>query len=98
MTDERLAAILDLVEAGEALMPDPAAALVGYVRRLQKQRRAALDMAFEYGGIDGAHHKHWTIDQMVRALAGDGYDAWVAAYREGEDGPDTYEWESGGAP
>lgn len=30
----------------------------------------ALAIAVAYGGIDGAHHKDWTIDQMVRALTG----------------------------
>jgi hypothetical protein len=30
----------------------------------------ALDYAVRYGGIDGAHHKNWVIDQMVRALTG----------------------------
>ena len=32
--------------------------------------RKALEYAMNYGGIDGAHHKQWTIDQMVRALTG----------------------------
>lgn len=30
----------------------------------------ALAIAVAYGSIDGAHHKDWTIDQMVRALTG----------------------------
>ena len=32
--------------------------------------KEALDYAIKYGGIDGAHHKDWVIDQMVRALTG----------------------------
>ena len=32
--------------------------------------RKALSIAVEYGGIDGAHHKDWVIDQMARALTG----------------------------
>ena len=32
--------------------------------------RKALEFAIKYGGIDGAHHKDWVIDQMVRALTG----------------------------
>ena len=28
----------------------------------------ALQIAIKFGGIDGAHHKDWVIDQMVRAL------------------------------
>lgn len=34
--------------------------------RIQK----AVDFAVRFGGIDGDHHKTWTIDQMVRALTG----------------------------
>lgn len=61
------------------------------------QIEEALSLA-EYGQIDGAHHKTWTIDQMVRVLTGDNYDAWVAEYCRGEDGPETYEWDTGIAP
>ncbi len=59
---------------------------------------AALDVARKYGGIDGDHHKMWVIDQMVRVLTGDAYDTWVKEYKDGEDGPDTYEWSEGIAP
>lgn len=59
---------------------------------------AALDVADRYGGIDGGHHKMWVIDQMVRALTGDGYATWVSAHEAGQDGPDTYYWDEGIAP
>ena len=58
----------------------------------------ALDIAREYGGIDGDHHKAWTIDQMVRALTGTKYEDWVKKTCEGEGGPDTYKWYEGIAP
>lgn len=58
----------------------------------------AIELAVMYGGIDGAHHKTWVIDQMVRALAGDKYDKIVADACAGEDGPDTFEWDCGIAP
>jgi hypothetical protein len=51
-----------------------------------------------YGSFDGEHHKMWAIDQMVRALTGDGYDEWVRQFEDGEDGPKTYEWDTGIAP
>ncbi len=84
--------------------------------------KKALDIAHESGDFDGAHHKNWVIDQMVRALTGcpmvgktltdtDGrsfayeaqgeseeYLAWVARHKDGEDGPETYEWDEGIAP
>lgn len=51
-------------------------------------------------GVDGAHHKQWLIDQIVRLLAVDevGYDAWVKEFKNGADGPDTYDWDEGVAP
>lgn len=58
----------------------------------------AVDLGFRYGGIDGGHHKMWTIDQMLRALLGDRYAARVTLERDGEDGPETYDWDTGIAP
>jgi hypothetical protein len=63
--------------------------------------RDALNIAFDFGGIDGGHHKMWVIDQMVRTLLSDedgAYERWVANACIGEDGPDTYEWDVGIAP
>ena len=66
------------------------------------QERIAIDEAltliFKYGGIDGSHHKQWVLDQVVRALTGEGYAAWVAEAKDGEDGPETYDWDEGIAP
>lgn len=58
----------------------------------------ALGLIRQYGGIDGEHHKQWVLDQVVRALTGDNYAAWVVEQRAGEDGPDTYDWDEGIAP
>lgn len=82
----------------------------------------ALEIAVGYGSIDGAHHKDWVIDQMVRALTGcpmvegtgtdchgkpytyqtqgesEEYLKLVAEACDGEDGPETYEWDCGIAP
>lgn len=69
----------------------------------------ALEIACRYGGIDGAHHKTWAIDQMVRALTGcpeadevqgesEEYLEFVRTAKDGEDGPDTYGWDEGIAP
>lgn len=57
----------------------------------------ALDLLAADGQIDGDHHKAYVIDQAVRILAED-YDAWIIAYRDGEDGPHTYTWDEGIAP
>ncbi len=52
----------------------------------------ALDIAKKYGDIDGAHHKAWVIDQMVRALCltKERYLEWLAEYDD--------EWDEGVAP
>ena len=68
------------------------------LRAARRRIATALRVANECGGIDGDHHKTWVIDQMVRALAGRDYAAWVRAHRAGEDGPETYDWDEGIAP
>jgi hypothetical protein len=57
-------------------------------------KRKALRIALDYGQIDGAHHKQWVIDQMVRELCGDHYQATIAAYEN--DG--EYWWDTGTPP
>lgn len=64
----------------------------------EEKIQAAIDLAVKYGGIDGAHHKDWVIDQMVRALAGEKYEEIVREACDGEDGANTYSWEVGIAP
>lgn len=64
----------------------------------ERQKETALDIIRQYGGIDGEHHKAWVIDQVVRALTGNGYAEWVRQQRDGEDGPETYDWYTGIAP
>lgn len=60
----------------------------------------ALHIAFQFGDIDGAHHKMWVIDQMVRALCDDkaAYDAWVKEYEQGDEMDAPVEWDTGIAP
>ena len=64
----------------------------------EEKIQAAIDLAVKYGGIDGAHHKDWVIDQMVRVLAGEKYEEIVREACDGEDGANTYSWEIGIAP
>jgi hypothetical protein len=88
----------------------------------EERIKKALAIAVQFGGIDGAHHKDWTIDQVVRALTGcplvqntstdvrgtpysyltqgdsPEYQTLVADACAGEDGPQTYSWETGIAP
>jgi hypothetical protein len=61
--------------------------------------KEALNIAASYGQIDGAHHKAWTIDQMVRALCVTQrrYDEFVKIVKS-EDGKEMYDWDEGIAP
>ena len=64
----------------------------------EERIQRAIEFAVSYGGIDGDHHKAWVIDQMVRALTGDDYETWVKDACNGDEGPNTYEWDVGIAP
>jgi len=55
----------------------------------------AVRIAEQYGSIDGAHHKQWVVDQMLRVLLGDRYDEWL---RRQNDDPNYGEWDTGIAP
>jgi hypothetical protein len=68
------------------------------IKRQRKLINDAVSIAVRYGGIDGSHHKDWVIDQIIRTLSGKDYDDIIAAACAGEDGPDTYEWNTGIAP
>ena len=57
-----------------------------------------LDLIMQWGGVDGAHHKQWLLNEIVKAITRDDYKKWVELYEEGEDGPNTYEWDTGIAP
>lgn len=62
--------------------------------------RDAIEIAENYGQIDGAHHKMWVIDKMIKTLCGSQieYDRFIEEYEEGDDGPETYDWDTGIAP
>lgn len=60
--------------------------------------KEALEIAFQYSQIDGAHHKAWVIDQMVRTLTGEDYEKWIEMYKHDEDEDEEYDWDIGIAP
>lgn len=61
---------------------------------LMNRMRRAVDVAFEFGGIEGNHNKKWVIDQMLRRLLGDKYDEAVTIYCAGNQ----CQWDKGIAP
>jgi hypothetical protein len=62
--------------------------------------KKALRIARDYGTIDGAHHKQWVIDQMVRALTDSPEEGLGSASYQGQfDTEDPeYPWDEGLAP
>ena len=68
------------------------------IQELEKERESVLDLIFEYGQIDGEHHKTWVIDQIVRILTKDKYNEWIKNYVYDEETGDTYSWDKGIAP
>lgn len=67
--------------------------IVGRLEHGNIQQRATA-IAMRYGQFDGAHHKAWCIDQMMRILAGESYASLVRAFENGGE----YEWDKGIAP
>ena len=72
---------------------------------MEDRIKKALNLIKNFGDVDGAHHKQWVLDQIVRALTGcsgkdlsDEYKNWVRDFMDGEEGPDTYYWDKGIAP
>ena len=59
-------------ETEASFEPEPSA-----LDQLKGRVDKAIDIAVCYGQIDGDHHRAWAIDQMVQALAGDRYGAFV---------------------
>lgn len=68
------------------------------IQELEEERKRVLDLIFEYGQIDGEHHKTWVIDQIVRILMKDQYDEWIKNYVYDEETGDIYSWDKGIAP
>jgi hypothetical protein len=55
----------------------------------------AVAVITRYGMIDGEHHKQWVLDQVLRALLGVRYAAWVEAHASD---PEYDPWDPGVAP
>ena len=59
-----------------------------WLNNSDNRNRKALEIAAQYGTIDGWHHKAWVIDQMVRALIGtpEAYAAWRKENKDWDEG------------
>ena len=57
----------------------------------------ALMIASQHGMVEGEHHKTWVIDQMVRALTGSQYEAFIEHACK-RNNLDTGGWDEGNVP
>jgi hypothetical protein len=65
---------------------------------LEDRVQLATDLILENAQTDGAHHKTWVLDQVLRVLTGDRYQQVIDAYCDGDDGEMAYDWDEGVAP
>lgn len=72
--------------------------VLSMLKEKDKKIEKVLELIFQYGQIDGAHHKLWVIDQIVRILTGDKYKEWVEKYTYDEETGEYYTWDKGIAP
>ncbi len=83
------------------------------VQELRVRTEKALELIARYGGTYEERRRAWFVDQAVRALLGcpivlregtyvfgesEEYREFVRKARDGEDGPETYEWDIGIVP
>ena len=69
--------------------------------RLNSAMVTITTQAFQYGMIEGEHHKQWVIDQMVRAsfeFDPEPYDKLIAAVNQVREERGQEEWDVGIAP
>ncbi len=53
---------------------------------IEHRLTVAIGIAIAEGPTDGAHHKMWVIDQMLRAMLGAAYEPWRATVPDWDEG------------
>lgn len=57
-----------------------------------------IDLIFDYGWEESAHHKQWLIDQILQVAAGDDYTRLVKQEERAGDPDEFCEWDRGIMP
>ena len=65
---------------------------------MTKMIKDCSDVALQYGMIDGAHHKQWVIDQMLRVVLKDCYEITIKNFNEQYPLGEYEPWDEGIAP
>lgn len=76
----------------------PRMPIAGDEGQLLDKIHRALEIAWDFGAIDGAHHKMWAINQMIDALTDGHLKEFAARYEEELPNGDSYGWDEGIAP
>jgi len=84
------------VRDGYVVVESQARAIIAELDCLRERKNNALLIIERFGGTDEMHHARWVIDQVARALLGDGYSVWVKEMTTGEN--EGYDWQEGIAP
>lgn len=80
----------------KALTADEATQLIFHSIHEGCRTTKVANIATRFGGIDGAHHKQWVIDQMLRvALGKHKYEKWLT---EMNSDPEYGSWDHGTPP
>jgi len=56
--------------------------------------KGAINLILDFGQTDGAHHKAWVLDQVLRALTGVKYQQVIGKFCDNGE----YDWDEGIAP
>lgn len=60
--------------------------------------RRAVRVVERFGSTDGAHHKQWLLDQVLRVLLDDGYPFWRKRFDAESRALDYEAWDEGTPP
>lgn len=86
---------LNTLPDGETILATPVPTSLD--TRIQR----AVGLAWCFNEIEGAHHRQWLIDQMVRNLLGEQYESFVKEYEEpikNDEKIEHYKWNKGIPP
>lgn len=79
-------------------IPKSIETVLSMLKERDEKIEKVLELLFQYGQIDGDHHKTWVIDQIVRILTGDKYKEWIKEYTYDKETGECYSWNKGIAP
>lgn len=77
--------------------PDDPSEYQAFLRSNQDTAATALMIASKYAMVESESHKAWVIDQMIRALTGSQYEAFINHSCE-RNNKENGEWDEGSVP